>query len=321
MKNNTETEEKRREKREKRGANGLITQIILSLISIGVGALLLFVPGTKTLQLCYIFCGGLAAAGVVLIARFFITKAFNRLHDYSFSMGILFLILGICGLLRIDVIDSHFQLTCGFLLLVLGVMILQGMVQLNVVDNLMWILLMLFTTAALVASVILILDIQAVIGLVPGLLYWLLLCVGGASILSLLIVALALFLHRRKLRKMEEEGYPEEDEETEDYPEEQDGGYEPAAEPYIPEPAAEPEAPSAGYEQLAGFAQQGTVPTGETQIYPPIAAGSAAEPAAAAETAAENVQSVPVPAENNIESVKQFVDTADLPDIVPPESL
>ncbi|MBE5995787.1 MAG: hypothetical protein E7240_00350 [Lachnospiraceae bacterium] len=318
MKNNTDMEEKRREKKEKRGANGLITQIILSLISIGVGALLLFVPGTKTLQLCYIFCGGLAAAGVVLIARFFITKAFNRLHDYSFSMGILFLILGICGLLRIDVIDSHFQLTCGFLLLVLGVMILQGMVQLNVVDNLMWILLMLFTTAALVASVILILDIQAVIGLVPGLLYWLLLCVGGASILSLLIVALALFLHRRKLRKMEEEGYSEEDEDAEDYPAEQDAGYEP-----VPEEIHNPvqETPSAGYEQLAGFAQQESAPTGETQIYPPIAGGSAAEPAAAAEAAAEPVQSAAVPVENNIESVKQLVDTADLPDIVPPESL
>ena len=75
------------------------------------------------------------------------------------------------------------------------------------------------------------------------------------------------------------------------------------------------------FEQLAGFAQQESAPTGETQIYPPIAGGSAAEPAAAAEAAAEPVQSAAVPVENNIESVKQLVDTADLPDIVPPESL
>ena len=319
MNNNIEREDRRKGKREKAGANGVIMQIILSVIGAGVGALLLFLPGIQTKQLCYVFCGGMIGAGIVLIARFFITKAFSRLHDYSFSLGIFFLILGVCGILRIDVIDSHFQLTSGFLLLVLGVMVLQGMVQLNAVDNLFWILLMLFTTVTLIASVLLILDVQAVISLIPGLPYWLLFGAGVASLLSLLIVALSLFLYRRKMRKREEEGYTEEEITDE----------EPGAEEYVPvlpepEAAAQEAASSAeGFEQLAGFAQQESVPTGETQIYPPIS-GSGAENAA---VPAENADAVKADADdtsitNELSGIiKAAVNTADLPNIVPPEDL
>ena len=329
MKNTTEKEDRRKEKREKGGANGLILQIILSLVSIGVGALLLFVPGTQSLMLCYIFCGGLVAAGVILVARFFITKAFNRLHDYSVSFGILFLILGVCGLLRIDVIDSHFQLTCGFLLLVLGVMILQGMVQLNVVDNLFWILLMLFTTVRLVASVILILDVQAVIALVPGLLYYLLLGTGIASLLSLLIVSLSLFLYRRKRRKMEEAGITDEDEEEEDIPElseevpaQQEAPSSAAnAAGMTPDISFEQDAADSWIDQLAGFAQDDSVPTGETQVYPPIAGSAAQTAAQTADAVAEEAAEHAAQAAEKVESVKKIVDTADLPNIAPPESL
>ena len=312
MKNNMEKEDRRKGNRGKAGANGVITQIILSLISTGVGALLLFLPGVQTIQLCYIFCGGMIGAGVVLIARFFITKAFSRLYDYSFSLGIFCLILGICGILRITVIDSHFQLTCGFLLLLLGILILQGMVQLNAVDNLFWILLMIFTTVTLVASVLLILDVQAVIGLIPGLTYWLLFGAGIASLLSLLIVALSLFLYRRKQKKAEEEGIPENEEITEEA---------------VPEeiPALPEEEPAAGIEQLAGFAQQESVPTGETQIYPPI---SAAAEKPAVQAAAEGATYEPAGAAEDTSItnelsgiIKAAVNTADLPDSVPPEDL
>ena len=270
-------EEKRKGRGEKRGANGVILQLILSAVCIGIGALLIFVPSVQIKQLCYIFCGGLILGAVVEIAKFFITHAYDRLHDYSFSTGIMLLILGVCGVLRIGSLVDHFEVAIGFAALALGIVILQGMVQLNVVDNLLWVLLMIFTTLILVGSVLILLDIQAVTSLIPGFSYWLLFCSGIASIVSLLFVALGLYLYRRKRRKAAEA----------EEASEEDGQNAAAAPLYSEEPETAIPAPGAAADSVSAspYLSDTSAPTGETQVYPPISGGSSAaavKPAAAA---------------------------------------
>ncbi len=281
-------EEKRKGRGEKRGANGVILQLILSAVCIGIGALLIFVPSVQIKQLCYIFCGGLILGAVVEIAKFFITHAYDRLHDYSFSTGIMLLILGVCGVLRIGSLVDHFEVAIGFAALALGIVILQGMVQLNVVDNLLWVLLMIFTTLILVGSVLILLDIQAVTSLIPGFSYWLLFCSGIASIVSLLFVALGLYLYRRKRRKAAE---------AESVSEEEEGQNAAAAPLYSEEPEAAIPAPGAAADSVSAspYLSDTSAPTGETQVYPPISGGSSPAAPKAAAAAVKPAVAAPKP--------------------------
>ena len=335
----------------------MILQIVLSLVCIGTGALLIFGPAVQTKVLCYIFCAGLITAAVVEIARFFISEAYNRLYDYSFAIGIMLLILGICGFLRIDDLVKHFQLAVGLIALAIGTVILQGMVQLNVIDNLLWILLMIFTTVILVGSVLLIIDVKPVIGLIPNFTYWLLFCAGIASLLSMLIVALALFLARRKKKKAAEQESDTEFVEFEEEPEIVDAVPAAAshavpaaaladaaqsAAPAVETASAKPQiAEKPGSAAAPAPALEGTkpaadsVPTGETQIFPPITGktGGAAEnpfhvpdkeDMGAAAPAKEEAKSVTqdIFAAVNEESIPEVkYDPFTLPEIVPPEDL
>ena len=202
--------EEKKEKRSYRKSDGIVLQIFASILCIAVGVLFLFVPGMQTMTICYIFCIGLIAAGIFQIARFFLTEAYISLHDYSFAMGVLFIVLGICGLLRINILSEHFALAMGFAALLLGTLILQGTVQMKIIGNYVWILLALFTVAVLAGAITVILGIESLLSLIANATWWILLVSGGASLISLGIVALCLFLFRRKRDREEEKDADEE---------------------------------------------------------------------------------------------------------------
>lgn len=246
-----------------RRVSGMILQIILSSLCILVGALLLFVPEIQVRLLCYVFCIGLIVTGVVQVARFFLSEAYNNLSDYSFASGILFLILGICGLLRIGDLEGSFELYLGFAALVIGTVILQEMVQLRILGNWFWILLLIFNVVILAGAVLIIVNAQQVLRLIPGFTYWVLFIGGIASLLSLLITAIVLHIHRKRRDAGEFEELPEEEE--------------------IEEVAAEV-VPTAA-EGMAGAAEvmpRPDVMSGAVDVVPGTTAGSYAAPASVA---------------------------------------
>ena len=72
----------------------------MAVIYILVGAVILFVPQVSELYLAYLLCGILIVFGIVYIVRYFIKESYHDVHDYGFSIGTLFVLIGACGLAR-----------------------------------------------------------------------------------------------------------------------------------------------------------------------------------------------------------------------------
>lgn len=171
-------------------SNGMIWQIALSVIGIVLSALLLFVPEIEPRTLCYILCGVLVAGGVAAVIAFFLREGYRRLRDYRFALGILLLILGCCGLLRIEEMAEAFTFYMGLTALILSVMILQGTVQLWVLKNRLWILNLILTILTLAGSTLVLANTTALFEKIPGFACWVLLITGGAGLISLLFTFL-----------------------------------------------------------------------------------------------------------------------------------
>lgn len=176
--------------------SGAALEIILSALCILLAVLLLFVEGMEIKTLCYVFCGVLLAGGIVAIAYFFFTGAYKKLDDYNFALGTAMLILGVCGIIRVDALVSSFKLCMGFLVLTCGILSLQNTVQLWVVREKLWICLLVFTLVTLFGAVSVIMDIAAIWN---ALTYWILIVGGGLTLLGLIITSI--LLHRNAKRE------------------------------------------------------------------------------------------------------------------------
>ena len=103
------------EKKEKADTNffGMMAQIMISSLFVLTGALMLFVPGMKSLYFLYVTSGVLLVAGAWLMFRFFLKKGYQRITDYNVSIGVLVFVFGVVVLIRagaqvdIAVADDH----------------------------------------------------------------------------------------------------------------------------------------------------------------------------------------------------------------------
>ena len=191
----------RETKHEKGKRSGALMQAVLSVIAIALGALLLFVPQIQVKTLCYIFCGALIAVGVVSVITFFVTESYRNMESYDFALGVMLLLLGCCALLRVGELAEDFEIYMGITSLFLAVLILQGTVQMRVLQNKLWMVNMALTVISIVGSVLVLADVRAVTGSVSGFTWWVLLLVGAACLLSLLLTTLGVRHERRKAEK------------------------------------------------------------------------------------------------------------------------
>ena len=180
---------------------GMTVQIILSAISILLGVLFLFVPQVQVTTLCYVFCAALIVAGIVAIVSFFMSEAYKKVDDYHFASGVVLLILGICGLLRVNDLARDFETYLGLVVLILGVVILQGTVQLRVLNNVMWIVELILTVVTLFGAIVILANIKAVMNAIDGFTYWVLIVAGAASVVSLIISSLGVHRNKKKESK------------------------------------------------------------------------------------------------------------------------
>ncbi|MBO4914899.1 MAG: DUF308 domain-containing protein [Oscillospiraceae bacterium] len=185
--------------------DGLILQIVISVVCAAVGILLLFVQEVQESTLCSIFCYVLLAAGVVSIIAFFATKGHRRLHDYRFAYGVVLLVLGVVGLIRADALVAGLTVCIGLVTLVLAVVILQGFVQLRVVGNRIWIVELVLTVLSLAGSILVLLSVKPIFNLIKDFPYWVLTCVGIFSLVSLLLVWAGLKYSNREVKQEEPE--------------------------------------------------------------------------------------------------------------------
>lgn len=112
---------------------------IMAAIFIIVSVLILFVPQIEVRDICYAVCGFVVGLGIYMIVRYFMNSGYERPNEYGFSEGVLFVLLGICGLVRVDRITLSFLTVLGIMLLLSGVIKLQYALDLKCMEDSAWV--------------------------------------------------------------------------------------------------------------------------------------------------------------------------------------
>lgn len=148
------------EKKDKKGS-GLISVVmisIMSLIFITIAALMLFVKEVTIAYICYAVCGLAIIAGIFLIVRYFVTQAYRNLNEYWFAEGVLAVSLGICGLLKVDALAGIFITVVGIALLISGVVKLQSALDLRMMNDAVWFVMLIISAVIIVFSMFVLLK-------------------------------------------------------------------------------------------------------------------------------------------------------------------
>lgn len=111
---------------------------LVAIIFIGVASLLMFVPQIEIKDLCYFCCGAIVVLGIYMIVRYFMAEGYKRLNEYGFSQGVLFVLLGLCGLVSAHVMAASFLTVLGLALLFSGVIKLQYALDLKCLEDKAW---------------------------------------------------------------------------------------------------------------------------------------------------------------------------------------
>ena len=184
--------------------SSVITQILLASVAIAIGYLLLFSKSAAVITLCQILCGGIVAIGIASIASFFLAGDFRRIDRYGFALGTLLVLMGLIGLIRINDVTANFEFFTGLVSLILGVLVLQGTVQMKVLDYPIWILNLVISLASIAGAFCVLSGITIITGKIAGFSSWVLLICGCACLFSMLTWICILLAGRRE-KKMEAE--------------------------------------------------------------------------------------------------------------------
>ena len=186
--------------------DGMVMQIVTSLLCIGIGSLLIFMPGVNMLYLCYCFCAALIVVGVIMIVSYFVSEAYKRLNDYRFAIGVLLIILGCIELLRAKILAEEIMFIIGLVTLILAVIIMQSAVQMKILKSGAWVVQLIFTIVSLVGAIFVLIDFKPVMQKVEGFAYYVMVIVGVLCLISLVIEAIVLWAVGRKADKEKTEG-------------------------------------------------------------------------------------------------------------------
>jgi hypothetical protein len=185
--------------------SSVITQILLASVAIAIGYLLLFSKSAAVITLCQILCGGIVAIGIASIASFFLAGDFRRIDRYGFALGTLLVLMGLIGLIRINDVTANFEFFTGLVSLILGVLVLQGTVQMKVLDYPIWILNLVISLASIAGAFCVLSGITIITGKIAGFSSWVLLICGCACLFSMLVTWICILLAGRREKKMEAE--------------------------------------------------------------------------------------------------------------------
>ena len=215
--------------------SSVVTQISLSLVAIVLSYLLLFNKVMQVNSICQVLCGGLIIVGIISIVSYFLSGDFKRIDRYGFALGTMLVLMGIIGLIRLDNLTANFIIYTGMLSLVLGVLVLQGTVQIKVLDYPVWILGLILTIICLAGAICVLLELTAVTNLVQGFSNWVLLFCGSCCLFSMLLTWICILLAGRREKKEAEA------KESEGAKEQQEPAFQiPQPSPYQPTPSPAP---------------------------------------------------------------------------------
>jgi len=192
--------------------SSVLTQVSLSLVAIVLGYLLLFSKTMQVTTVCQFLCGGLIAVGVISIVSYFLSGDYKRIDRYGFALGTMLVLMGIIGLIRIPDLTAHFDIYTGMLSMILGVLILQGTVQIKVLDYPVWVLNLILTIGCIAGAICVLLEAKMITDRVVGFANWTLLICGACCLFSMLVTWICIMLAARRDKKAAEAAQAQEGE-------------------------------------------------------------------------------------------------------------
>ena len=165
-----------------------ILMILMSLLCVVIAGLLLLVPAIEVSTVCYTFCTGFILWGILHISKFFLSHAYRKRNDYSFSMGVLLIVLGCCGMIRMDAIIAKKDICFGMITLCMGILTLQSAIQLNALQNKYWMWDMAAAFVLILCSVFVITDTTILVHNIPAFSEWVLFVAGLISVFNIIFV-------------------------------------------------------------------------------------------------------------------------------------
>lgn len=179
------------EKKEKADTNffGMMAQIMISSLFVLTGALMLFVPGMKSLSFLYVTSGVLLVAGAWLMFRFFLKKGYQRITDYNFSIGVLVFVFGVVVLIRAGEMTEFFTSLMGILIAMEAAILLQLAIQIIGLHGRSWPLPMISAILVLAFSLLVLTGYKNIFKINQQLFYIFLFIAGLLGLLSLITAA------------------------------------------------------------------------------------------------------------------------------------
>ncbi len=132
--------------------------LVTALLSILISGILLFIPQVQAVHIVYTICALVAIAGVALIIQYFITDAYKQINEYGFSQGVLFLILGVCGLIRAKDISTYLIAFFSIFVLLSSVINLQYALDLKRMKNKLWVPQLILALALTICATVALID-------------------------------------------------------------------------------------------------------------------------------------------------------------------
>jgi len=168
----------------KKGMQNTTLILVAAVISIGLGLLLLIAPQIKVLNICYFIEIMILVAGIILVVRYFVTKAYININEYGFSEGIFLVILSICAIIKAEEVTNSFLLYLGIWILLSSIIKLQYSLDLKSMEDKLWLIFLLFSIAMTVCSMIIIMNYQQVAVKPGNFAYYILIIDGVASLFA-----------------------------------------------------------------------------------------------------------------------------------------
>ncbi len=185
--------------------SSVITQVFLAAVAIVLGYLLIFQTSIQIISLCQVLCGGIVAVGVASIASFFLAGDYKRIDRYGFALGTMLILMGLIGLIRINDLTANFEIYTGVVALVLGVVVLQGTVQMKVLDYPIWILNLIISLICLSGAFCVLSGITIITERIEGFSSWVLLISGVSCLISLSMTWICIVLAEKREKKIQAE--------------------------------------------------------------------------------------------------------------------
>lgn len=138
--------------------NGTLMILAAAVLGILLGLFLLLFPGAKMIQIVYAIGIVLIVAGIISIVRYFMTESYRRLNCYTFSAGALMVVLGVCALLRAEIVSSYLIICLGILLLASGVIKLQNALDLEAMKDKTWAVVLMIAVAVIICGAVVLLN-------------------------------------------------------------------------------------------------------------------------------------------------------------------